>query len=423
MTKKDEKTGDVACNVKGAEQGAGVLEFTDLEFHYANGALKVFLYKYFYFTIGQEELNGIGMKVERNRIIVHNKDIKKVRNLIQKGMANLTSTFTGKHTVYVHSLSGIPLCGSQEFGIIDRGTNLVEIRPISGCNVGCVFCSVDDDRRVSEFVVEREYMVAELKKFLPLKNCDSIEIVLNPQGEATYYAPLPELVSDIKCIKCVSMITMYTTGVGLTKPLLKRLADAGMSKISFSLHTTNQETKVAKIYNPKMTMELAEYAAELGISIILAPVLVRGLNEPDVVEVCKFGKQLRDKGYDVSVLVQNFLVHTLGKKPAKQLGWDEFFETLSQWKKEGWLLDAQPQPIVKAEPIPKVMHKGQVVDAAVSCKGRLPGEWIAVANDRAISVRGFRGDNNGKIERVGRSGRIRLRITRDMDNLYYAEPA
>ena len=37
----------------------------------------------------------------------------------------------------------MPLVGHVAFGIIDRGTNLLQIRPTSLCPLSCIFCSVD----------------------------------------------------------------------------------------------------------------------------------------------------------------------------------------------------------------------------------------------------------------------------------------
>jgi len=37
----------------------------------------------------------------------------------------------------------IPLFGCIAFGIIDRGTNVLQVRPISECPLACIFCSTD----------------------------------------------------------------------------------------------------------------------------------------------------------------------------------------------------------------------------------------------------------------------------------------
>jgi uncharacterized Fe-S cluster-containing radical SAM superfamily enzyme len=37
---------------------------------------------------------------------------------------------------------GLPLIGSLYFGIIDRGTNLLQVRPNCSCNISCPICPI-----------------------------------------------------------------------------------------------------------------------------------------------------------------------------------------------------------------------------------------------------------------------------------------
>jgi uncharacterized Fe-S cluster-containing radical SAM superfamily enzyme len=64
--------------------------------------------------------------------------------------------------------SGIPLMGSLYFGIIDRGTSLLQVRPSCGCNLNCPFCSVDagpeSTTRATSYEVEREYLLEGVKR-------------------------------------------------------------------------------------------------------------------------------------------------------------------------------------------------------------------------------------------------------------------
>ncbi len=46
---------------------------------------------------------------------------------------------TKRELVYVTRESGLPLIGHTAFGLIDRGTNLIQVRPVSGCNLNCIF--------------------------------------------------------------------------------------------------------------------------------------------------------------------------------------------------------------------------------------------------------------------------------------------
>ncbi|MDD1656702.1 MAG: radical SAM protein, partial [Methanomicrobiales archaeon] len=58
--------------------------------------------------------------------------------------------------------TGIPLIGSVAFGIIDRGTSLLQVRPSCSCNLNCPFCSVDagpcSRSRATEYQVDRGYL-------------------------------------------------------------------------------------------------------------------------------------------------------------------------------------------------------------------------------------------------------------------------
>ena len=79
--------------------------------------------------------------------------------------------------------SGIPLLGGLYFGIIDRGTNLLQVRASSGCNLNCPFCSVDagpnTKTRVTIYDVELDYLLDWVKEVIKFKNREDIEIHLD----------------------------------------------------------------------------------------------------------------------------------------------------------------------------------------------------------------------------------------------------
>ena len=73
-----------------------------------------------------------------------------------------------KDIIKVTKESGIPLMGCIAFGIIDRGTNLLQIRPTTVCPLNCPFCSTDAGpfSRLHDvnFEVECDYLVEEIEK-------------------------------------------------------------------------------------------------------------------------------------------------------------------------------------------------------------------------------------------------------------------
>ena len=78
-------------------------------------------------------------KINRNRL----ESIKScILNLISINISqNLINKTTKRKTYYIHP--PIPLIGHTAFGLIDRGTNIIQVRGLSGCNINCPFCSVD----------------------------------------------------------------------------------------------------------------------------------------------------------------------------------------------------------------------------------------------------------------------------------------
>ena len=61
---------------------------------------------------------------------------------------------------------GVPQVGTLAFGVVDRGTNVLEVRPTSVCALSCVFCSVNagpqSRARWAEYVVEVEALLSAL---------------------------------------------------------------------------------------------------------------------------------------------------------------------------------------------------------------------------------------------------------------------
>ena len=130
---------------------------------------------------------------------------------------DLKNKITNKKTIYIHQNSGIPLIGNNAFGLIDRNTSIIEVRCITGCNLDCIHCSVDQDKRPVDFVVEKDYLVQEFKELVKHKGINEIEAHIGTQGEPLLYSPLADLITDLSVIPEVSVIALDTNGTLLTK--------------------------------------------------------------------------------------------------------------------------------------------------------------------------------------------------------------
>ncbi|MEM0060187.1 MAG: radical SAM protein, partial [Desulfurococcaceae archaeon] len=57
----------------------------------------------------------------------------------------------------------LPVFGYIAFGVIDRGTNVLQVRPTTICPQNCIFCSVDaglkSEHRWAEYIVKPDLLI------------------------------------------------------------------------------------------------------------------------------------------------------------------------------------------------------------------------------------------------------------------------
>ncbi|MBW2991284.1 radical SAM protein, partial [Candidatus Woesearchaeota archaeon] len=301
------------------------------------------------------------------------------------------------------------------FGLIDRNTNCIEVKPLTACNLDCVFCSVDaglSSKKTSGYVVEKDYLVQEFNNLIKNKK-HPIEAHIGPQGEPLLYAPLVELIRDLKKNPKVKIISIDTSGTLLTKKLINELAEAGLTRFNISLNALDE--KKCKLlagtnYNLKHMLEMIDYAGK-KTSVLLAPVIVPTMNDEQLKDLVNTGKKLKS---DFPVLgIQNFLNYKRGRNPVKQRNWEGFFKMLKPFEKKHNLRlklckeDFNIREDIKLE---KPFKKKQLVKAKIVCDGPFRGEKIGVYKSRAIIV------ENATNRRV--NSEIKIRIIRDKHNIF-----
>ncbi|MBD3318281.1 radical SAM protein [Candidatus Woesearchaeota archaeon] len=381
----------------------------------ATGVRADFL-RQFSFVLDAEELRKIApFQVEEGALVFDTAGKgaeKRFSFLLEQGIKQLTNRLTNKPTTYIHRNSDIPLIGHTAFGIVDRNSTLVEVKPITGCNISCVFCSVADNKREREFVVEAEYLIQEVERLAAFKDED-IEIVINPHGEPTLYADLDMLISGLSSISRVKRVSMITNGVLLTPKRVDDLVAKGLTCIHLSLNSFDKQKAkqlMGPRYNVTSVIPLIDHITRT-CELVLGPVWVAGLNDEDIADIVKFAASLKDRPFPPRVGIQNFLEYRFGKNPAKQKSWERFYADLKSLEgKYGIPLIASKSDfgIKETKKLPKPFVRGDIVDARVACPGRLPHELIAVAKDRVISVFG-----SGQV-----SGTLAVKITKSKHNTF-----
>lgn len=333
-----------------------------------------------------------------------------LRNSISKNPVN-----------FLYRGCGVPIIGSNVFGVVDRGTSLIEVKPITSCNLHCTYCSVGEggDEKKYDFVVEAEYLAQTVREVMAEKGLlhddAGVEIHMTVHGEPFLYADMINLTKLLRQIPGVKHIATDSNGTLLTEQLVDDLAQAGFTRINISLDAIDPEVAykmVGKRYNHQKLLDIIHYIAKHPrMDLLLAPVWMQGINDEEIEKVIMLAKQL-----DVVIGIQNFMNYKYGRNPQKEITWEEFKEKLYALEKkyDYKLVMNLPRDfaIYKVPAIKKTLHKNQVVDVDIKMHGNNPGEMLGVANDRVVTV-----PTKAKI-----GDRIAVRITRDKHNVYFGIP-
>lgn len=378
--------------------------FENLYFKDNGEHFRVEFLKNWYFHIPKEEMEGFsvdGNKIEGNE--------KKLMFLISKYMKNLKSAIGDKHAVYIHQNSGIPLIGNPAFGIVDRNTSLIEVKPNTGCNLNCVYCSVDEGvcgKKQRDYVVEEEYLFSVFKEIAEFKGCE-VEAHINPQGEPLLYGDIVRLVKDLASVS--KKVSMNTNGVLLDEEIVDRLIDAGISCFNISVNSLDKRcaSRLAGAgYDAAKIEKVMRYIASKR-KLLIAPLWVPGYNDQDIEELVKFAKET---GCEIGI--QNYLEHKHGRKPAKQRSWEEFFSLLEALEKKykiKLLKTEKDFDIVKTKKLAMPFRKGDNVNCIIVAEGRVKGEMIGSASERCISIMNCH-------KKIG--DKAKVKITRSKHNIF-----
>lgn len=397
-------------------------EFSDYGFYQRQDFIRVVFKRYYYFEIPISEFEEIGKyHIKEGQIGFDNTDKvgKKFLTLLDKYLRNkLVHTLNGKRTVFIDEDSEIPLIGTNEFGIIDRNTSVIEMKPLTGCNHSCIFCSVDEgkNKKNADYLVDCDYLIKEVEKIACLKK-HPVEINIGPQGEPLLYPDIVELVKRLKQIDNIYFVSMNSNGSILTKKLVDELCEAGLGRINLSINSLNKqlEDKLSGVcVNIDNLLSVLEYAKD-KIEIMPAPVIVFGLNdsEKNVSDLIKLGVHLK-KNFPY-IGIQNYLEYKEGRTPVKEKSMTDFYKWLEEYEKKTGIklkLCASDFNIFEDKVLEKPFFKDDVVKATIKCPGRKKNEVICSYLGRAITVKGC------SLEK----GSVKIRIVRDKHNIFVGVP-
>ncbi|MDD5331790.1 MAG: radical SAM protein [Candidatus Nanoarchaeia archaeon] len=322
-----------------------------------------------------------------------------------------------KNIIKIDQNSGIPLIGTIFFGILDRGTNLLQIRATTYCPLKCIFCSTaaNSDIHPVYFEVDLNYLVNYLKDLVKIKG-NNLEAHLDSVGEPAAYPKIVELVREIRKIKNFKIISMQSNGYLLNEKLIKELENAGLDRINVSIQSLDQEKAnyIAGIntYDVEKLKSILRLISKSKIKLMIAPVYVPGINDEDIEEIIKFAKEI-----NAELGIQKYEVYKLGRKPkgVKKQSWYHFDELLNRLSKKYEIklkLSKKDFLIEPRETLPIEFKENEIIYVDIKSPGWLKNQMIGVAKNRSISVENCNANLND---------RIKVKIISNKHNIYVAK--
>ncbi|MDD1778085.1 MAG: radical SAM protein [Candidatus Helarchaeota archaeon] len=343
----------------------------------------------------------------------------------------LKHKITQRDLIYITKESGIPLMGSIYFGLIDRGTNLIQVRPLTGCLLNCPFCSVDEGpqskTRLTDYIVDPSYLIEETTKLIEYKDVTDIEIHIDGQSEPTLYPHLAELIAAFAKNPRIAVISMQTNGVPLDAPYIQKLEKAGLNRINLSINSMNSKNARylagSSTYEVAHIKQVAQDIARSSIQLLVSPLWIPGLNDNDLEEIIAFVSKLNIRSKFPILGLQNFLKYKFGRKipSVKQVNMKRFKDKLHEWEEtfgiRPLLLTPADFGIHSAKSYPRAFERGEKTEVEIILPGRLGSkfenrrEMLGRAKNRLIQV----------MESKSQIGdRVFVKITNTEDNIYYA---
>lgn len=300
----------------------------------------------------------------------------------------------------------IPLVGHVAFGLIDRGTNLLQLRPTTACPLSCVFCSVDagphSRHRATEYVVDLDYLIKWFRWAVRAKSLDRAHAYIDAAGDPLTYPRIVELVRRLRSLPFVETVAMETHGALLTEELADALDDAGLDRLNLSLDALEPELARrlagAHWFDVRKVMWVAEYiASSLRMDLLVAPVWVPGLNDSEIPRIIEYALEIGAGKRWPPLGIQRYEAHKYGRRPrgVRPMRWRDFYAALRRWEQEyGVKLVLRPEDfgIKRARSLPTPFRRFERVSVRVVGPGWLRGQWLGVARDRVVTVVGAEGD-------------------------------
>ena len=209
---------------------------------------------------------------------------------------------------------------------------------------------------------------------------------------------------------------MQSNGTYFTKEKIDELEKAGLNRIHLSIHSTDpkqsKELFGTDEYNVKKILEVIEHISKSKIELMLAPVLLPGINDEEIEKLVELAKRIGCK-----IGIQKYEEYKYSRKPKgiKKENYYKFYKRLEELEEKydiKLIYKHEAGEIYKGKSLEKPIKVGERINAKILSDGWNDGQIIAAFKNRAITINDCEAEEGDKIN---------LKVLENKSNIYLAK--
>ena len=183
-------------------------------------------------------------------------------------------------------ISGMPLVD-----LLGRPLRGLRVSVTDRCNLRCQYCMPEEEYTwlPREDLLTFDEIVVLVRQFVRL----GVNKIRLTGGEPLLRRGLPSLVAALASLPGLDDLALTTNGV-LLGGQAQALRDAGLRRITVSLDTLRPDrfTALTRLHTHDRVLEAIEVAARVFGSLKIDTVVMRGINDDEMVSLVEFGRRL-----------------------------------------------------------------------------------------------------------------------------------
>jgi len=176
-----------------------------------------------------------------------------------------------------------------------RSHNSLRISVTDRCNIRCYYCMPEDAVQFGR----REEILSfeEIERFVRVAQPLGIDKIRLTGGEPLLRRDLPDLIERLTAVDGIRDLSLTTNAVLLARDAAA-LRDAGLRRLNIHLDTLDPERflRITRRDDFHRVMAGIEEALRFGFRVKINAVALKGLTEPDIVPLARFG---RERGIEI----------------------------------------------------------------------------------------------------------------------------